>query len=41
MIEFIKHITGFCGEPHLSLLSLLLGTPFAGFVLYKIKKKIK
>ena len=41
MIEFIKHITGFCGEPHPSLLSLLLGTPFAGYVLYKIKKKIK
>ena len=41
MIEFLKHITGICGEPHPSILTILLGTPFAGFIIYKIKKKIK
>ena len=41
MLEALKHITGFCGEPHLSLLSLLFGTPFAGYIFYKIKNKIK
>ncbi len=40
MIEMIKHITGLCGEPHPSLLSLLLGTPLASYILYKFKKKI-
>ena len=41
MIEFLKHITGVCGEPHPSLITLLLGTPFAGYIYYKLKKKIK
>jgi hypothetical protein len=38
MIEFLKHLTGLCGEPHPSLLTLLYGTPFLGYVYYKIKK---
>tara|TARA_R100001509_G_scaffold16684_1_gene8398 strand:+ start:199 stop:330 length:132 start_codon:yes stop_codon:yes gene_type:complete len=37
MIEILKHLTGFCGEPHPSLLTLIFGTPFVGFVLYKFK----
>ena len=41
MIEFFKHMTGVCGEPHPSLITLLLGTPFAGYIYYKLKKKIK
>jgi|TARA_R100000084_G_scaffold105829_1_gene63603 hypothetical protein len=38
MIEMLKHITGLCGEPHPSLLTLLLGTPFASYMIYKLKK---
>jgi len=37
MIEFLRHITGLCGEPHPSLLTLLMGTPVLGYVIYKIK----
>ena len=38
MIEFLRHAIGICGEPHPSLLSLLLGTPFVGYIYYKLKK---
>jgi len=41
MIEFIKHLTGLCGEPHPSLLTLILGTPFVSYYFYKLKKKNK
>ena len=41
MIEFLKHLTGLCGEPHQSLLTLLMGTPVLGYVVYKIKNKFK
>ncbi len=41
MIEFLKHLTGLCGEPHPSLLTLLMGTPVLGYVVYKIKNKFK
>ncbi len=41
MIEFIKHVTGLCGEPHPSLLTILMGTPVLGYVVYKIKNKFK
>lgn len=41
MLEALKHITGLCGEPHPSLLTLLLGTPFASYVYYKIKNNKK
>ena len=37
MIEFLRHATGMCGEPHPSLLTLLMGTPAAGFIIYKVK----
>ena len=38
MIEFLKHATGLCGEPHPSLLTLLMGTPVLGYVVYRIKQ---
>ena len=41
MIEFLRHALGICGEPHPSLLTLILGTPFLSYVLYKIKKRNK
>lgn len=41
MIEFLKHALGVCGEPHPSLLTLLLGTPVLGYIVYNIKEKLK
>ena len=38
MIEFLKHATGLCGEPHPNLLTLLMGTPVLGYVIYKVKQ---
>tara|TARA_R100001086_G_scaffold30780_1_gene14055 strand:- start:192 stop:323 length:132 start_codon:yes stop_codon:yes gene_type:complete len=40
MIEFLRHITGLCGEPHPSLLTFLYGTPVIGYIIYKVKNKI-
>ena len=39
MIEFLKHATGLCGEPHPSLLTLLAATPLASYFIYKLKTK--
>ena len=39
MLEALRHITGLCGEAHPSLITLLLGTPFATYILFKIKNK--
>ena len=39
MIEFLKHATGLCGEPHPSLLTLLCGTPILSYVIYRFKNK--
>ena len=38
MIEFLRHATGLCGEPHPSLLTLLMATPVLGYVVYKIRQ---
>ena len=38
MIEFLRHATGLCGEPHPILLTLLMGTPVLGYVVYKIRQ---
>tara|TARA_R100000353_G_scaffold108792_1_gene78166 strand:- start:705 stop:830 length:126 start_codon:yes stop_codon:yes gene_type:complete len=38
MIEFLRHATGMCGEPHPSLLTLLFGTPVISYIIYKLKK---
>ena len=40
-MEFLRHALGLCGEPHPSLLTLLLGTPVLSYVIYKFKKKTK
>ncbi len=37
MWEFLRHALGLCGEPHPSLLTLLLGTPVLGYVVVRIK----
>ena len=43
MVEFFKHALGLCGEPHPSLLTLLMGTPAVTYIIYKliIKKNDK
>jgi len=41
MIEFLRHATGLCGEPHPSLLTLLFGTPIIRYLLIKLKNKNK
>jgi len=41
MIEFLKHATGMCGEPHPSLLTLLASLPFIGYYINKLRNKIK
>tara|TARA_R110001592_G_scaffold1578_1_gene9268 strand:+ start:2665 stop:2793 length:129 start_codon:yes stop_codon:yes gene_type:complete len=41
MIEFLRHALGLCGEPHPSLLTLLMGTPILSYVVYRIRGKIK
>ena len=38
MIEWLRHFLGLCGEPHTSLLTLLMGTPVLGYVVYRIKQ---
>ena len=37
MIEFLKPALGVCGEPHPSLLTLLIGAPAVSYLIYKIK----
>ena len=41
MIEFLRHALGLCGEPHPSLLTLLMGTPALSYVIYKLKTRNK
>ena len=41
MFEWLRHITGFCGEPHASLITLLATTPVVGYVIALIKSKNK
>jgi len=39
MIEEIKHLFGFCGEPHPSILTFLFGmVPGMTYIKYKLKK---
>ena len=38
MIEFLKHIFGFCGEAHPSLLTIIASAPILGYIIYKIKE---
>lgn len=39
MWEFLRHITGLCGEPHPSLLSMLFATPIFSYIGIKYFKK--
>ena len=41
MIEWLRHFLGLCGEPHPNLLTLLMGTPVLGYLMYKIKNRNK
>lgn len=41
MIEWLRHALGLCGEPHPSLLTLLIGTPFLGYIIYRLKTLFK
>mgnify|MGYP003123548830 CR=1 FL=1 len=41
MLEFIKHLFGFCGEPHPNIITLILGAPIFSYIYYKIKNKNK
>ena len=38
-MELLKHLLGFCGEPHLNLITLILGTPIIIYISYYIKFK--
>ena len=40
MIDFLRHALGLCGEPHPSLLTLLMGTPVLSYLAYKIRDRI-
>ena len=37
MVEFLKHLFGFCGEAHLNIFHVILGTPLISYIVYKIK----
>ncbi len=37
MIEFLKHSLGLCGEPHPSLLTILISAPIIGYIVYHIR----
>jgi len=38
MIEFIKHLLGLCGEPHLNIFTLIMTTPIISYLIYKFIK---
>ena len=39
MVEIIKHLTGACGEPHPSLLTLIASLPLIGYYISKLKRR--
>ena len=41
MIEFLKHATGLCGEPHPNLWTLFAGAPVLGYALTRVKQMFK
>ena len=41
MLEFLRHALGLCGEPHPSLLWLIMSTPVVGYAYTVIKEKLK
>ena len=38
MIEIIKHIFGFCGEPHINIFTILMSTPIVSYIIYRATK---
>ena len=38
MIEFIKHLFGLCGEPHLNIFTIIMTTPIISYIIYKFIK---
>jgi hypothetical protein len=35
MMEILKHLLGFCGEPHINLFTILMTTPIISYLIYK------
>ena len=40
-MELLKHLLGFCGEPHLNLITLILGTPIIIYISNYINQLLK
>ena len=40
MVEFLRHALGLCGEPHLNIFHIILGTPAISYILYKLKNLV-
>jgi len=38
MIEFIKHILGLCGEPHINIFTIIMTTPIVSYIIYKFNR---
>ena len=38
MIEVLKHLLGFCGEPHMNIFTLLITTPVISYIILKFYK---
>ena len=36
MTELIKHIFGFCGEPHINIITILMSTPIVSYIIYEL-----
>lgn len=39
MLEFLKHLFGFCGESHWSVLQIFMAIPAIGYLTYLLKEK--
>jgi hypothetical protein len=40
-MELIKHIFGFCGEPHLNIITLIISTPIIIYLTHYINQLFK
>jgi hypothetical protein len=36
-MEIIKHLFGFCGEPHINIITIILGTPIVLYITHYLK----
>ena len=41
MIDFLRHATGLCCEPHPSLLTVLASLPIIGYYINRLRNKLK